>query len=43
MLARLTDPHGHVHQQRVPLHHVPDYCDARLPGADRIIVHWLFS
>jgi hypothetical protein len=42
MGVRYEDPHGHLHQRQVPMHHIPNYCFARLPGADGFTVHWLF-
>ncbi|KAL8723100.1 MAG: hypothetical protein Q9181_007357 [Wetmoreana brouardii] len=40
--VQYTDNHGHLHRRRVPMHHIPNYCFARLPGADGITVHWFF-
>ena len=42
MPVEYHDNHGHLHQRRVPMHHIPNYCFARLPGADGFTVHWLF-
>jgi hypothetical protein len=42
LMVRYEDEHGHLHQRRVPLHDVPNYCFGRLPGAEGFTVHWLF-
>ena len=42
VLVQYSDRHGHLHQPRVPLHHVPNYCFARLPGVDAVTAHWIF-
>ncbi|OAG33833.1 hypothetical protein AYO21_12067 [Fonsecaea monophora] len=43
MLVQYYDSHGHFHQRRVPIHHIPNYCFARLPGADGFTAHWVFT
>jgi hypothetical protein len=43
MLVQYHDNHGHFHQRRVPIHHIPNYCFARLPGADTFTAHWVFT
>jgi hypothetical protein len=42
LVVRYEDEHGHLHQRRVPLHHIPNYCFCRLPGADGFTGHYIF-
>jgi hypothetical protein len=42
MVVRYEDSHSHHHENRVPIHHIPNYCFGRLPGADGFTVHYVF-
>lgn len=42
MVVRYEDSHGHHHENRVPIHHIPNYCFGRLPGADGFTIHYVF-
>jgi len=42
IVVRYKDSYGHHHERRVPLHHIPNYCVLRLPGADGFTGHYVF-